>query len=230
MSGAMFRKLLMGCGLFVALVGLALGVIYWRATRIPAEALQPALAPSPQAVEEARQQVARVEELLAPKPATPTPVPRSSSQRHTRQAAAPPPPAQRVELSETAINDYLQSEIARLSPSGEVRNPRLKFGQGAVTGSALVRFQDRDWYLTLTARPYVQSDGKLGLELVDARTGRLPLPPQLRQQLQEALDKGLGEQVNTDLRLGGVEVQPGKLIITAPDAGATMQTPYSKAG
>ena len=103
----------------------------------------------------------------------------------------------------------LQAELQTRLRDKRVEDLHVYFGEGTVVAQGKTSFGDRRLYATIRVRPRTEN-GKLLLDVQDARLGTLPMPGRLRQELQRELDKAIEDRSpeKTGVWLQGVTVSP----------------------
>ncbi len=195
-----------GCGSALVLLLIVALILYKMATYVPPEARQ-ALETSP---------------ASQPPPSSPAPGSPSAPGTLETQLARIEDQARRgqpgpvtVTTTEAEFNSFLARQAAEES-GGDVHNPRVTFGAGTMTFSAVVHLQNRWLYVQAEGVPEVRPDGGLRFALRSARLGSLGMPAGLRARLQEQVDQALRDATpqKTGLHLTSITVAPGELRLT----------------
>jgi flagellar basal body-associated protein FliL len=189
-------KLGIGCGAFALAVVLAIMLLVAAALQVP---------PTPK----------------PPQPASPAP--RARVDAAARQVSLLEEGARRgvpVEQAVTVRQEDLNAVLAARDPEyplpPDVESVNLQFTNDIVRVSGVGRWQGRRVYVEVDARPTVGPDGRVQVTLEGGRLGRLPLPANIRRQIQDRinqeLQKNLGEQ---SIVIESVTAQDGALTVVA---------------
>lgn len=203
--GSPWRRRILIAVLGLVLAGVAaVAVIYSLATYTPPAPPPPAMPPqqAEQAMKQVAQEVERVQEASKAKVRAPYKVHVRSDEVNAYMAAHPVSP------------DGLPAGIER------VRDVRVSFEGGQMTGSAYVTFQGREVYITVTGR--LLPDGAGGVIFVadDMRLGKLPMPASLRDEVTRRLQAEVSKRVaEMGLAVDSVEATNGQVTIGGTAGG-----------
>ena len=111
--------------------------------------------------------------------------------------------------------DALVRELTPSLARSGVEDLKVYCGDGTVAAQGLVPAGGRKVHTTVRLRPQVR-EGRLQLELLDARVGTRPMPASLRRQLEQELAKAENDPSSPLARvyLDAVQVTPGLISIT----------------
>ena len=124
-------------------------------------------------------------------------------------------PGIQVLLSEDDINAYLEDHPGELGLPKGFAAPQVKFRSGQMMLSIRTKVLLWPVRVDVWLRPEVEA-GELVLEIVKVEAGRVSLPGEFRQQIQNQMAKMLSSQLETaGVRPLAVEVGEGRLTITA---------------
>ncbi len=212
-----------GCGSVVALGLIGALVVYLLATSAPA--LPP----------EARDSVPATTSTSTGQPSAPNAPGGSSTTAPSSSGstAAPAPPLetqmryaeramnspQPVPLRLTVTESELNAHLARESGNGDVRNPRVYFGDGTVVTTGQVTWQGRELWLSVRAHPMV-SGGRVELAVDEVTVGRVPAPAAVRDQVARKLNEGMSRLSGSGrMHVQSVEVSAGQMILIGQAGG-----------
>jgi len=118
-----------------------------------------------------------------------------------------------VRLTEDDVNAYLREHARELPPEAP-REPRVRFLDRLVELGGFVQLAGREAYVTIQGLPSATADGRLAVEITEARAGRLGLPGSLVQKAQAELEKALARGDMQKVQVKTVEVRAGELSAT----------------
>lgn len=195
------ERLLIAAGILGLLIVLLLAVVLVNAVRATAK---PALPPEAQQAQAA----GSAGGYRLP------PLSQQMQQAARDFAAAPDRP-----VTLYAGGDDLVRELAPSLAGSGVEDLKVYCGDGTIGAQGRVPAGGRKLYATVRLRPQVR-DGKLQLELLDARVGTMPMPAALRRGLEAELAKA-GDDSRSPLSrvyLDNVQVTPGLVTISGRPA------------
>ncbi len=211
-----------GCGSVVALGLIGALVVYLLATSTPA--LPP----------EARDSVPATTSPSTGQTSAPTAIasPSTTAPSSSGSAAAVPPLETQMRYAERAMNSpqpvplrlivtesELNALLARESGNGDVRNPRVYFGDGTVVATGQVTWHGRELWLSVRAHPMV-SGGRVELAVDEVTVGRVPAPAAVREQVALKLNEGMSRLSGRGrMYVQSVQVSAGQMTLTGQAGG-----------
>ena len=199
------RRLLVGlgigCGVVCVGVAILLAVGYARLTAVPP--------PLPEAVQSSDQPNTGV----SPGQGVALQAQVAVVQRAVR-SRRPQPVAIDVSAEE------LTRQLGRDLEGQGVEDLNIYLGEGTVVAQGRTSMGDRKLYATVRLRPGVEN-GCLTLQIEDGQVGTLPMPKQLRDQLQHRVDESIAANPpqRTGIRLESVHVSGGRLRLQGTSMG-----------
>jgi len=122
-----------------------------------------------------------------------------------------------VRMTEAELTAIARREAQREGYS-EVSNLSLACEAGEIVASARYAAAGLDFPILGHLVPSV-SNGKIAVKITATQVGRLPLPIDMTQYLQGAMDQALGSTgIGASIRVRKVTVEPGALLIEAEPA------------
>lgn len=212
-----------GCGSVVALGLIGALVVYVLATAAPApppEARDSTTATTSTSVGQPSAPTAPTSPSATGSPssgsATSTAAPLDTQMQYVENAMRAGRPIQ-VEMVVT--ESELNALLARESGSGDVRNPRVYFGNGTVVTTGQVTWRDRELWVTVRAHPVV-SGGCVELAVDEVSVGRMPAPAAVREQVGRRLNKGMSRLTGRGrLHVQSVQITAGRMTLTGQAGG-----------
>ena len=151
--------------------------------------------------------------------------PLETQMRYAEQAMNSPQP---IPLRLTVTESELNAHLARESGNGDVRNPRVYFGDGTVVTTGQVTWQGRELWLSVRAHPMV-SGGRVELAVDEVTVGRVPAPAAVRDQVARKLNEGMSRLSGSGrMNVQSVEVSAGQMLLIG-QAGGGRCTPCGRA-
>jgi hypothetical protein len=205
-----FRTFVVGCGLGCAVVVVALfvvlGILYSRATAIPASV-------------RARSEPASAQQDTPSAPGGAELVPSVEEQTHQIQRTIESGQAAQVALrvSEAELNRLVAEGGGS---SGEIRDLHVVLQGDHLSVAGLTRWAGRQVYLTAQLTPQA-SNGRLGLRVDSVWAGNLGLPGSVVSRIQADVDRAMANHQFVDERvhIDDAAVSGGELVISGHTRG-----------
>ncbi|MFQ6133049.1 MAG: hypothetical protein ACE5R4_13495 [Armatimonadota bacterium] len=118
-----------------------------------------------------------------------------------------------IQVTEADVNAYFRQHAGDMGQEG-LRDPRVRFLEGVIEVGGFAQRAGREIYVTITARPSVTAEGRVRVEILDIRAGRLSLPRSVAQQAQRELEEALSGGEMEQMQVESVQARTGELTIT----------------
>jgi len=122
----------------------------------------------------------------------------------------------RLELSSADINSSLGPVLQRQG----VEEVQIYLGDGTAVAQGRAELSGRKLWTTLRVKPRVEN-GQARFELVEASVGTFPMPDNLRQKVQEEMDKAIASDpiLGQSVWLSDIQIRDGRMYVQGTTTG-----------
>jgi len=121
-----------------------------------------------------------------------------------------------LELSSADINSSLGPVLQRQG----VEEVQIYLGDGTAVAQGRAELSGRKLWTTLRVKPRVEN-GQARFELVEASVGTFPMPDNLRQKVQEEMDKAIASDpiLGQSVWLSDIQIRDGRMYVQGTTTG-----------
>ncbi len=184
----------LGCGLTVVIIALLSIFFFFSAFHVPP-------APITQ---------------TSPSTASKTAMTRATAQLHELEKATRSgvPLRQTIRLRDEDLNSLLAAPSTEVQLPQNIERAAVKFRDGVIHASSVIRWHGRRAYVELDIRPHVESDGTVRVTVEGGKVGRLPLPIRFRREIEEKINNEIAKNLRQgSIVIGNVVAQDGILSV-----------------